>query len=183
MMFKRGGGPGRRCPRTAATRVVFLAVFGLVGWCCTGSGEAGRIREVIAEGAARAEARDLRGLLDLTAEGFRARPGDRTLEQVAETLAVAFYYYRRFRVLYPQPSVELSDDGRAANASVHFLVVREERSYPGLEELSEDPSLWLEKVGENADLYHLVLELVKTDAGWRAQAAELTTYGRPPFTP
>lgn len=168
---------GRR--RLAALCVGAVAAVCALTIACQRGDEAGRIRELIAEGATRAERRDLEGLLALTAEGFRAEPGPRSREEVREVVAAAFYHYRRFRVLHPEPAVELAEGGRSARASFPFLIVREERAFPGLEELYRDPQGWLERVGENADLYHLSLELVAVDQGWRVAGAHLGFYRGP----
>jgi len=154
-----------------------------LSFACQRGDETDRVRAVIAEGSARAEGRDLEGLLSLATEGLRADPGQRNRDEVREILAAAFYHYRRFRILHPQAAVELSDDGSSARASLPFLIVREERSYPGLEELSRDPKGWLERVGENADLYHLSLELAKGESGWRVAAARLNSYRGPAVLP
>ncbi len=142
-------------------------------WACSTTDEAGRIRERIRQGAALAEAHDLAGLLELTTPGFRAKPGDRDRDGVREALGIAFYYYQRFQILHPRPAVELVENGVTATAAVPFLVVRRNRSYPGLADLATDPAAWVARVGENADLYLLELELVKRDGEWLATAARL----------
>lgn len=173
-----------RIGRREGIGVALLTLFvGLMFSSCTESGEEARVRDLIAEGTSRAEARDLRGLHELTDGGFRGHPGNRSWEEVAEVLAAAFYHYRKFRILHPRPTVELSDDRSVAIVTFPFLIVREPRTYPGLDELTRDPRRWVEAVGENADLYHLVLELAQSGGEWRARAATLTPYGRPGFSP
>ncbi|MDF1554113.1 MAG: hypothetical protein P1P84_13670 [Deferrisomatales bacterium] len=146
-------------------------------WACSATDEAGRIRERIRQGAALAEDHDLAGLLELTTPGFRAEPGDRDGDGVRETLAMAFYHYQRFQILHPRPAVELAEDRATASAAVPFLVVRRDRSYPGLADLAADPAAWLARVGENADLYHLELQLLKQDGEWLATSATLRGAG------
>ncbi len=152
---------GRRRRGLAALRAgVLLAGCALAFGCARGD-DAGRIRELVAEGAALAERHDLERLLALTAEGFRADPGQRSRDEVRDVIAAAFYYYRRFRVLHPEPAVDIAEGGGSARASFPFLIVRAERAFPGLDELYRDPQGWLDRVGENADLYHLSLDLVR----------------------
>ena len=47
------------------------------------------------------------------------------------------------------------------------------RTIPDVKDLYEEPRRWLEKVGENADLYQIKLELLKTDGKWLVKQAHL----------
>lgn len=89
---------------------------------------------------------------------------------------MAFRHYRDFRILYPQPGVDLEESGEAASATIYFLIVRKERSYPELKDLYGDPGGWLEEVGENADLYRLTLDLIKKEGGWLTTQAHLEPF-------
>jgi hypothetical protein len=151
----------------------FCATVCVLVAACSEKDEAKRIHKLIEEGVSLAEDHDLQGLIKLTAEDFLARPGKQDRAQTRSVLAAAFFHYRRFRIHYPQPSVRLSDDGQTASTRVHFLLVREERSYPELKELYYDPRGWLERVGENADLYQLDLDLRKERDDWLVAAARL----------
>lgn len=155
-----------------------LAGLQLLLPACSGQDETAHIREWIRSGVALAEGHDLEGLLSLTEEGFRAEPGDHNREGTRERLATAFYYYRRFRILYPYPAVELAADGRTAAVAMPFVLVRKEVEFPGLEEFKDDPQGWLARVGNHADLYHLELELVKRGEQWLASSAHLRGTGR-----
>jgi hypothetical protein len=139
---------------------VWVVAFGL--FClvlepsCTDRDEADRVRRLIDKGARLAEEHDVGGLLELTTEGFLALPGNRDRAEVRGILWMAFRHYREFKILYPVPTVDLEEGGEnAASATVYFLIVRKERSYPELKDLYGDPRGWLEAVGENADLYRL----------------------------
>lgn len=158
-------------------RLVLIAVVCLTGIACSRDDAAERIRQRVAEGAELAERHDLGGLLAMTVEEFRAEPGNRDRQGVREMLAAALYYYNGFHLLYPRPVVKLAEDGFSATVEVPFLIVRRQRSYPGLEELYDDPGGWLERVGENADLYHLELELEKRGEAWQAVTARLGSFG------
>ena len=59
---------------------------------------------------------------------------------------------------------------------MYVLIVKKDRVVPDLKDLYDDPKSWLETVGENADLYQLKLELVKTDGRWRVRKAHLEVF-------
>ncbi len=152
----------------------------LLGLClqssCTNKDEAEVIHRLIKKGVKLAEKHNVGGLMELTAEGFLALPGDRDRAQVRSILFMAFRHYREFRILYPQPSVDLEGTGDAASATIYFLIVRQDRSYPELKDLYGDPGGWLEEVGENADLYRLKLELIKKGGDWLTKRAHLEPF-------
>ena len=143
---------------------------------CTAKAESEVIRGVIEKAARLAEGHDVDGLMDMTTEDFSAQPGNRDRTEVRGILRMAFRHYRQFRILYPKPGVDLSEDGHTASAVVYFLIVRQDRSYPGLKELYENPQAWLEEVGENADLYRLALRWVKWKNDWLAAQARLDPF-------
>jgi len=162
------------------TVVVALLVLGLG---CSRDDQVNRIRQLVEDGAHKAERHDVEGMLSLATDGFRLEPGNRGRDGVRDGLAAAFLYYRRFRLLFPEPAVKIDDGGAAATATVPFLVVREDRTWPSLERLYSDPQRWLEEVGENADLYHLGLRLTKREEGWRVESAQLSSVRTPRFLP
>ncbi len=143
---------------------------------CTGGDEAGAVRRLIEKGARLAEKHDVGGLLELTTADFSADPGSRDLAETRSILWMAFRHYREFRILYPRPGIEIAEGGQAASATVYFLIVRKDRSYPELKDLSEDPAGWLEEVGENADLYRLTLDLTRTEGDWLTKRALLEPF-------
>jgi hypothetical protein len=114
--------------------------------------------------------------MELATSDFSALPGKRNREEVRGILFMAFRHYRQFRILYPQPGIDLDGTGDAATATVYFLIVREEGSYPGLKDLYDDPGGWLDEVGENADLYRLTLDLIKKEGDWRTTQAHLEPF-------
>jgi hypothetical protein len=148
----------------------------LVQSSCWTRDEAEALRRVIKKGATLAEDHDVGGLIGLTTEDFSALPGGRDQGEVRGILFLAFRHYRQFRILYPEPSIDLATGGEAASARVYFLIVRQDRSYPGLEELYKDPRGWIDAVGENADLYRLELEFVKKGGDWVARRARLEPF-------
>ena len=143
---------------------------------CTGKGETEVIRGLIEKGARLAEGHDVGGLMEMTTEDFSALPGNRERAEVRGILRMAFRHYRQFRILYPKPGVDLSEGGNAASAIIYFLMVRQDRTYPDLNELYENPQAWLEEVGENADLYRLTLQWVKRKNAWLAVQARLDPF-------
>ena len=64
------------------------------------------------------------------------------------------------------PSVELESNGLTASATIYFMIVKKDVSFPKLTELYKDPQGWLEEAGENVDLYRLTLELLKKNRDW-----------------
>ena len=134
------------------------------------------IHRQIKKGANLAEKHDVRGLMDLATEDFSALPGNRDRAEVRSILFMAFRHYRDFRILYPQPGVDREESGETATATVYFLIVREDRSYPGLMDLHDDPGGWLDEVGDNADLYRLTLYLVNKEGDWQTRKAHLEPF-------
>ncbi len=157
--------------------ILVLSVACLLGLssCRTGD-EAEKLNGVIKKGATLAEDHDVGGLMELTTEDFSALPGDRDRGEVRGILFLAFRHYRQFRILYPEPVIDLSTGGDTASARVYFLIVRQDGSYPNLEELYKDPRGWIDAVGENADLYRLELEFVKKEGDWVARRARLEPF-------
>jgi hypothetical protein len=134
------------------------------------------IRDLVKKGAALGEEQDLKGLMNLTTEDFRALPGDLGRQETRRILFVAFRHYQDFRIFYPRPAVEIKPDKRSGSAVFPFLIVKKDVTVPKLKELYEDPQRWLEAVGENADLYRLKLEWIKKDGDWLAKQAHLEKF-------
>ncbi|MEJ2363722.1 MAG: hypothetical protein P8075_05985 [Deltaproteobacteria bacterium] len=157
-----------------------LAVFGIIilsfSLSCSKENEVERIRNLIKKGAQLAEKHDLNGLMKLTSEDFVARPGKHGSREVKRILWLAFNHYGNFRIMYPEPGVDLGPQGLNASARVYFLIVRREQSAPKVEDLYKDPKGWIEKVGESADLYRLSLDLLKRDGDWLVKGALLEPF-------
>jgi hypothetical protein len=144
-----------------------VLLCGLV-WACSAKvkDDAEAVRTLIQKGAALAEKKQTADLLDLTMDGFRADPGAHDARAVKRILFAAFMHYDKFKLHFPKPAVQLMSDGQRAEATVHFLIVRQNQAIPGLKALYDDPVKWLETVGEKADLYQLKLDLEKDGADW-----------------
>ena len=97
---------------------------------CSKEDDTEQIRKLIKEGAKLAEEHSAAGLLKLTTEDFVAQPGKHDGREVRRILWYAFNYYGNFKVMYPEPSVDLEESGRESSAKVYFMIVKIERSIP-----------------------------------------------------
>ena len=159
-----------------ARLVTLLLITLFILAACAKEDDTEQIRELIKEGARLAEEHNIAGLLKLTTEDFVARPGKHDGREVKGILWYAFNHYGNFRVMYPEPSVDLEESGRAASAKVYIMIVQKERSIPELKDLYKDPRGWLEEVGETADLYRLKLELLKKNEDWLVRSVLLEPF-------
>ena len=143
---------------------------------CTHKDDTDVIRQLIKQGALCAENHDIRGLMKLTSEDFLAMPGQHDHNGVRRILWMAFRHYQEFKVMYPKPSVELESNGLTASATIYFMIVKKDVSFPQLTELYKDPQGWLEVAGENVDLYRLTLKLLKKNSDWLVTRAHLELF-------
>jgi hypothetical protein len=81
--------------------------------------------------------------------------------EIKRLIFSAFMHYGKLKVLYPKPSVDLSPADNSDTSKIYLLIVKIDRTLPDVKDLYEEPRRWLEKVGENADLYQIKLQLVK----------------------
>ncbi len=170
------------CQRIRKEKIFLLrlAVLGLIlllfSPSCSKEDEAEKIRSLIREGAELAEKQDISGLIKFTTEDFTAQPGNQGSREVRRILWFAFNYYGNFRIMYPEPSVDLGPEGRDGSARVYFLIVKKEQSAPKVKDLYKDPKGWIQEVGESADLYRLSLELSKENGDWLVKRALLEPF-------
>ena len=153
-----------------------LIILLLFSSACSREDEVVRIQALIKNGGGLAEKHDIRGLLALTSGDFTAFPGRHDRQGVKGILRLAFQHYGPLRVLFPRPSIDLDPAKQSALGTVYFMIVKKELSYPGLEALYQDPTAWLAKAGENADLYRLTLEFKKTKGEWFVSSARLDPF-------
>jgi hypothetical protein len=157
-----------------------LAALGVIilffSLSCSKEDEAEKIRSLIKKGAELAEKHDLNGLIKFTTEDFVAQPGKHGSREVKRILWFAFNHYGNFRIIYPEPSVDLGPEGRDGSAKVYLLIVKQGQSAPNIKDLYKDPKGWIEQVGESADLYRLSLELLKKDGDWLIKGALLEPF-------
>ncbi len=158
------------------TTIAVLLLAGAALAACSRTDEASAIAALIAEGVEQAQAHDLGGLEDLTTADFIAEPGSYPWAEAKRFVFLGMKRYGNFRIHYPQPSIDVSEDRRRATATVHFLIVDKERPFPELQQLYDDPVGWLAAVNSRADLYTLALELRSDDGDWRVYRARLTRF-------
>lgn len=158
----------RRLPWTAVALFIALA--------CSKGDDFQAISKLIDKARELGEKHDIGELMNLATGDFTASPGDLDSRSTRAVLWRAFRYYGKFRIHHPSPGVDLEPGGERASASLPFLIVREDVSFPKLKELARDPKRWLEEVGESADPYWLDIELVKDKGRWLVHRAHVRAF-------
>ena len=153
-----------------------LAIFFVFLIACAEKDDAAAIRALIQKGALLAEDQDVSGILELTTDDVVALPGQHDRREIKRIIWAAFMHYGKLKVLYPKPSVDLSDTENSASCRIYLLIVKKEQAFPDLKALYNDPKRWLEEAGENADLYQINLELLKKDGTWLVKKAHLERF-------
>jgi hypothetical protein len=143
---------------------------------CSSKDDVSVIRNLVEDCARLAEEHDVKGIIKQTSEAFYASPGRHDRQGVRKILWWAFRQYGEFKILYPEPDIELMESDSAAICRIYFMIVRSKQEYPALKEFYDDPEAWLEEVGKNADLYRLDLNFSKNDGGWDVTKAELAPF-------
>jgi hypothetical protein len=164
-------------PVTVIISIAKICCFVLiiVAMCasCSQKDDAQVLRSIIEKCARLAEQKQISDLLEFTSKDFQAQPGGYDGRSVKGILFMTFRRYGTFEIHYPRPIVKISPDSNEAETGVFFLIVRQDRAIPGLKELYENPQVWLEAVGEKADLYQLELQWIKKDGEWLVRRAYL----------
>jgi len=145
----------------------------LLAASCSETDDVRAIRALIKDAAEMAEDHHLSGIMELTTEDVVGFPGHHDRLEIKRFIFSAFMHYGKLKILYPRPSVDLSTTDNSANCGIYFLIVKKDRAIPDLKDLYDEPRRWLEKVGENADLYQIKLQLLKIDGTWRVHQAHL----------
>ena len=151
--------------------MLFLFFFGPAA--CSQKDDVQVIRELINEGAEMAEEHNIGGIIELTTEDVVALPGHHNRLAIKRIIFSAFMHYGKLKVLYPKPSVDLSTTDNSATCMIYLLIVKKDRTIPDVKDLYEEPRRWLERVGENADLFQIKLQLLKKDGAWQVKQAHL----------
>lgn len=152
---------------------IFWAILFVFVSSCSPKDEVAAIRELIRKGAELAEDHDVGGVMELTTENVVALPGRHNRMEIKRIIWLAFKHYGNLKILYPEPSVNLTPNENSASSRVYLLIVKKDRNLPELKELYTEPRRWLEEVGENADLYQLDLQMLKKDGDWLVKQAHL----------
>jgi hypothetical protein len=145
----------------------------LLAASCSETDDVRAIRALIKDAAEMAEDHNLSGIMELTTEDVVGFPGHHDRLAIKRFIFSAFMHYGKLKILYPRPSVDLSTTDNSANCGIYLLIVKKDRAIPDLKDLYDEPRRWLEKVGENADLYQIKLQLLKIDGTWRVHQAHL----------
>ena len=151
----------------------FLLFFIFMAAACSQKDDVQVIREMIKEAAGLAEDHNVGDIMELTTEDVVALPGHHNRMEIKRLIFSAFMHYGKLKVLYPKPSVDLSTTDDNATSMIYLLIVKKDRSIPDVKDLYEEPRRWLEKIGENADLYQIKLQLVKKDNKWLVKQVHL----------
>lgn len=159
--------------KKSAGKAFLWTIFFLFLTACSEKDDVSAIRALIKKGAALAEEHDVGAMMDLTTEDVVAHPGQMNRLEIKRIIWRAFRHYGKLKVLYPKPSVDVSAQDPAAACKVYVLIVKKDQAYPDVKEFYDDPKRWLETVGENADLYQMNLQMVKTNGKWRVQQVHL----------
>ncbi len=145
---------------------------------CDKQDDEAQIRELIEKGAILAEQHNVKELMQFTTKDFIAMPQSLDRRSAKGMLLMAFRRYKKFKVRFPRPTVNIDASSAYAEATTQFAIVREGGTVPDLSGLYEDPESWLIELGELADIYKLGLWLIKQDDRWLIRKARLETYQR-----
>ncbi len=156
---------------------VLLLLFLMVA--CARTEREEEVHQFIQQAVELAEAHNLGELMDLAQAGFSVDPGNHAEKEVRRILFVTFKRFGRFNILYPRPSVRLSEDEETAVVKMNFLITKQDERLPELELLYEDSAAWLKAVDEGSDIYTLSMELVYESGNWMVNKARITGFARP----
>lgn len=159
---------------TLLTLLGVISLFCLTS--CSEKDDVTLIRNLIKEGAALAEEQDISAMMKVATDDFLAQPGNLNRREVRKFLWLVFRKFGKFRILYPEPTIELAADSQSAAATVHLMIAKKEQIIPELEKLYKDPQRWLEQVRENADLYRLNLKLLQKNGDWLVSITEVAPF-------
>ncbi len=137
------------------------------------------IYQLVEDGVSMAESHDLGGMINLLEDGFIAGPGNHSKQEVRRILFVMLKRYGKFRILYPRPSIQLSDDEQGAIVKMTLLIASKQQPFPELDLFYSEPTAWLAAVDKSADLYTLSMELGIESGEWLLRKARITGFTRP----
>ena len=160
------------------TIMLCLSVIAASAICasCSGQNDSDKIRTLIDNGAALAQAHDIEGMLELATADVRAMPMNLDRRGIKGVLWRTFKYYGPMTILYPRPAVEIDAAGHGASARVPFLIVKKEHPFKDLEGFRDDPVAWVEAIGDAAGLYRLQLQLTSQNGDWQVAQVVLERF-------
>lgn len=154
--------------------IAFLALFLFASIGCEKQDDVTLIRAVVDDAVAAAERHDINAVMEHVTDDFRVNPGNRNEQSVRQVLVIALRTFDKFKIRYPVPGITVAPDGMSAEVSVPFLVLHESIDLPGLGEIREDPTKWLEAVSDRLDqLYRLKMDFTKSSGDWKVREATL----------
>jgi len=163
------------CPlgKKSTEKVLLWTILFVFLAACSDKDDVSAIRELIKNGAELAEDHDVGGIMDLTTEDVVAHPGQVNRPEIKRIIWRVFRYYGKLRVLYPKPSVDVSDKDNTAACKAYLLIVKKDQAFPDVKEFYDNPKRWLETVGERADLYQINLQMIKKESKWWVKQVHL----------
>jgi hypothetical protein len=135
-----------------------------------------QIRRLIDRCVSLVEQHKLSELMDLTTEDFIASPRSHDRRSVKRYLFVFFNRYKNFKMVYPNPPIELQPDTQTATAKLSLLIVRQGEDLPDTGDLIDDPEKFAEEFADMANFYRLFLSLRKVDDEWLISQATLVRF-------
>ncbi|MFC1823994.1 hypothetical protein ACFL9T_14885 [Thermodesulfobacteriota bacterium] len=165
-----------RSARSLITITGLVVFFVIAGWGCSAEDDVSAIRGLIETAVESAEIHEIGEIIDLTSDDFQALPGNLNRKATAGVLWRTFRHYGDFKIIHPQPGVDLEPESDKAKASFPFLIVKKEHAFTELEKLYKDPKGWIEAVGESADLYRIELQLTGEGGDWLVRKATLERF-------
>ncbi len=160
--------------KQTSVAMVMMMLMAACAQACSGCEEKDDrkvILKIIQDAAEMAQEHRTSDLMDLTTSYFTAHGSGR--QEVRQVLMYAWNRYGQFRILYPEPGIDVAPDRMTAKAKVPFVILREGGPIPELGGLAADPQGWLEEASKSTDPYHLELWFARTDDGWKVEKAEL----------
>ena len=125
-----------------------------------------QIRKLIDRCITLAEQHNVSEIMELTTEDFRASPRAQDRRSAKRALFVFFRRYQNFKLIYPNPPIELQLDNKTARAKLTLLMVAKGEDLPDTSDLMDDPEKFAEEFADMANLFRLYLDLRKVDEEW-----------------
>jgi hypothetical protein len=159
--------------RTRSYLFLMAGIFIFACSTCAPKDDEKALQELVEKAARLAEKHNISGVMGLTTQDFKAKPGNVDQRESKRILFITFRHYGNLKVLHPRPSVKIESGEDRALVSFPFLMVKKDHPLPDLKDLYDNPRGWVEKMSEKADLYHFRLKAVKVKGEWLVKEAYL----------